>query len=657
MARLTTSEQDDALAALDRTTHVRVYVEDPDGTMQDVTDYKGENWLNECVIEATTDAPITRATISLWRRSGVYSIAPLIESSAANTDSAGGYAAFVNPHRNVRIEVATLLAGHPVASHQWVNLWAGIIDEVEWGGFASRVTLHCRDTLADLNDTIIEDVTEYGNDATTPDVEDVMQLILNAEAPSYTLATPVSPGFGVYAYELGRVSVLDALKALVDLFGWNLHSRWSDIADAHQLTLWEPNREATTADWTLGPDDYYDVRALNLNLAGIRNKIEVVYTDLDGDEQTVSVSDATSIAFYGTRFMRVDGRGTSIVTSTQASALASNLLVDLSTPDAVQEVESAFWWPLDLGDMVTYTANDEHYDTDQTWATFGYRHVLGPTQKRTFIQARGKPSGGYARWHKVEATARDKVWAGPSLEVTFDEEGHAVVSASGDTRTARIFIAVGDGADVAPPTSVVNNGIIEGQSGIVDTGVKITTGNDAHVRAISADERGLLSHMTSARVARRLGPFHQDTSSQNVGNTNAEILLDTVTISANRLGTNGSVHVTIEVEQVTTFAAARIRVALGGTNVLTHEMPIGTTGIEIVNIVIANRGATNSQIVVAQVHLDVVPFHETERTYTTKDSTADMALAIYGQFDDATFSDDVALGFVQAVYQGTKGTT
>lgn len=651
MARLTTSEQAAALAALDRRTHTRVYVEDPDGTMVDVTTYKGENWLTECVLEATTDAPIGRATIGLWRRSGVYSIAPLLETSPANRDAGDNYAPFVNPHRRVRIETATLLAGHPVASDQWVNLWEGVIDEIEWGGFASRVTLHCRDTLADLNDTIIEDVTEYGDDATTPAAEDVMQLILDAEAPAYTLATPVSPGFGLYAYELGRVSVLEALKAIVDLFGWNIHSRWSDIASAHQLTLWEPNRTATTADWTIGPDDYYDVRSLSLSLAGIRNKIEVVYTDLDGAEQTESVSDATSIGYYGTRFMRVDARGTSIVTDTQASALANNLLVDLSTPDAVQEIESAFWWPLELGDMVTYTANGEHYDTDQTWATFGYRHVLGPNQTRTFIQARGKPSGGYARWHDAEARSRENVWAGPSLEVSFDEEGDAVVSAAGDTRTVRIFVAVGDGVDPSLPTSTVNNGIIEGQSGTVDTGVKVTTGNDAHVRAIAADERGLLSRMTAVRFARRQGPFHAEAGTSVTGTT-SETTMESITVPANKMGSGGALRLTAHFSGSGIAGTKTLRLKFGGTTLSTVVILAAASQAARCSLVILNNASTSSQIALNEWDVVTASGSRTFGSATSAiDTTADAALTITCQLADG--ADQMNLVLSVAEFLGT----
>lgn len=402
MARLVSAEQLLALQSLDRTTRTRVKIEDPDGTMQDVTNLNGKDFLNECVIEHSTDYPVSNATISLWRRVDDQSLAPLIEESRANRDQYDNYAPFLNPHRQVTVEVATLHAMHPVTSSDWIELWKGTIDEVQWGGFPSKVVVRCRDILADLNDTIIETEGTYGHDGTLPNIATVSQEILDDNETSMTLAVPEAITFGIYEYDLARVSVLDALKALADLPGANLHMRWSDIAAEHQLTLWMPDREATSADWTIGPDDYYDVSRLNLSIAGIRNVVDVVYTDANGTEQTEQAFDGSSIAFYGRRYMRIDARGTSLTTSGQASSLAVSLVSDLALPPAVQEIESAFWWPLELGDMVTYTANGEHYDTDQTWATFAYRHVLTSDRCRTFISARGQPSGGYARWHGRE---------------------------------------------------------------------------------------------------------------------------------------------------------------------------------------------------------------------------------------------------------------
>lgn len=512
MARLISTEQLAVLNSPDRTTYVRVKIEDPDGTMQDVTSLNGANFLNECTIEHSTDYPVSSATIALWRRVGDQSLAPLIEESRANRDQYANYAPFLNPHRQVTVEIASLHAMFPVTSSDWIELWKGAIDEVQWGGFPSRVVIRCRDILADLNDTIIETTGTYGHDGTLPNIATVSQEILDDNETGLTLAVPEVVAFGIYEYELGNVSVLDGLKALADLPGANLHMRWSDIAAEHQLTLWMPDRDATAADWTIGPEDYYDVQRLDLSLAGIRNVVDVVYTDTNGTEQTEQASDGASIAFYGRRFMRIDARGTSITSSGQASSLATSLVSDLALPPAVQEIESAFWWPLELGDMVTYSANGEHYDSDQTWATFAYRHVLSPDKCRTFITARGQPSGGYARWHGVEQAAAFTDAQVTACTIALDEDGTAVVTVQGDAGTAQVYVTAADGEDPADPTKLNYDGLVSSRNGTVDTGVTITAGERAHVKVRSADASGALGPAQTYRSVRRLGLFHQDAS-------------------------------------------------------------------------------------------------------------------------------------------------
>ena len=169
----------------------------------------------------------------------------------------------------------------------------------------------------------------------------------------------------------------------------------------------EPSRDAASLsgyapDRTFGPDDYYDVVSVGLNSRGVRTKGQVYYTDTDGDEQTVSDTRSTAVAKYGTRFIRLDERGGSVKTSAQASALLANILDDLETPFAEQVIEAPFFWPIELGDMYRFSANDEHYDTDQDWAVVGYRHVLSQGEKRTLSQVAGKPAGGYRRWLENE---------------------------------------------------------------------------------------------------------------------------------------------------------------------------------------------------------------------------------------------------------------
>ena len=427
--------QGEALAALDRATYTRVWVADSDGAMRNTSDLLGEDFFDSITIDANTDNPISSATITLKRKSGQHSLVPLDEDSLINRTAAGVYGPFLNPYRYVRVEVATLASdAGPPAESDWVYLWQGITDEIDWGG-ETHIRVRARDPMARLNDTFIETTTTYGDDGGTKEVEEVIQEILtaNISSPSMTLSYTAT-AFDVREYELGNVTVLEALQELANLIGWNLTWKWNATASDLQLTLWQPARSSTASVYTFRPDDYYVIPRTSLNLEGIRNAGEVVYVTAAGVHSSVTETRTSSVTLYGRRFIRIDARGTSVVTSTQAADLLDAVLDDLEEPNVLQEVDCAFFWPCELGDVYAFAPND-HYSTTQTYAVFGYRHVLSGTQKRTYLTVAGKPSGGYERWHNRETT-----WTETVAEPTYaaGENVHLDVSSrthTGDTAT------------------------------------------------------------------------------------------------------------------------------------------------------------------------------------------------------------------------------
>lgn len=403
--RTTTAAQAEALKSLDRSTYVRVWSADSGGTLQNTCALHGEDFFERAVIEADVDNPISAATFTFARKMGALSLVPLDETSPINQTS-GSYAPFLHPYRNMRVDVCTLTAGSRPAESDWIVLWEGMIDSVDWGG-NEGITVRARDPMARLNDTFIETVATYGNNSGTKSLETTIQEILtaNISSPSMTL-TYTATSFAVREYELANVTVLEALKELVDFIGWNLSWRWDASAGAMRLTLWQPARTSTSALYEFTPDDYYMIPGTSLALEGIRNAVEVVYTDTAGAEQSVTSTGSASIALYGRRFMRIDARGTSVVTSGQATTLADNVVDDLEESNVQQDIECAFFWPAELGDLYSFAPND-HYTSAQQWATTGYTHVLSSSEVRTRLRVTGKPSGGYERWHNKEVESLD----------------------------------------------------------------------------------------------------------------------------------------------------------------------------------------------------------------------------------------------------------
>jgi len=680
MARTLTAAQQDALELRDRSTFVKVYVEDPDSVMVDYTDFDGRgiDFLDRVHISANADHPISSAQITLWREIDPdgfekLSIAPLIEASVLNRDSGGSYAAATNPARQVEVWTAMLPQGEQPASGDYDLLWDGYVDDVEWGGRSSKLTLFCRDPLSRLNDTIIETVTTYGGGSPLPAIEDVMQQILDEHMGSgaFPLWVEGDPDFGLEEYELGHVSVLAALNTLVDLIGWNLHWRWQESPGEFRLTLYQPVRDRAilsgyTPDWTFGPNDYYDLPGVRLPLSGVRNAGEVIYLDVNGDKQTVTEERSGSTAEFYRRFLRLDERGgRHIQTAAQASALLSSILDDLSVPPLLQNVDAPFHWPIELGDVFDFASNDVHYDTTKSLAVFGYTHILeagqdGRGRIRTLIDTSGQPSGGYRRWLARERASRSsgkprgdppygRLRPGPNVSVSVDADGRAIVSAS-DVDAERIFVAVGDGTAPAYPTPDDNDGEISGVSGTVSTTVKITTGNEAHVRVVARDADGLYSQETVARHPRRIGPFYKDTSGTTVTGTTDETTLDTITIPAGILGLDGGVRLTAALLVTGTNGSKTIRLKFGSTTLETMTIAAGFAAAARLDVLLFNDAAADSQVVSTLLHRHSGN-PDVRLTTSSEDTSGARNLVITVQLANA--SDSVSL---QAGYGELVGT-
>jgi hypothetical protein len=401
--RTATAAELAVLASTDRADHTRVKIENADGAMVEITNLAGHDWLDDVTIDVRVEPLISTATIALFRTIDLLSLAPLIEASGLNVDSTGAYAPLIHPNRMVTVETASKLQGEVPESGDWVPAWDGLIKVVDWGGSDNKLTIEALDPMTRLARTFIRTVTDYGSDALDEDMEDVIAEILDDVfgAGVIPLAS-TSTSFAMLERPLGNVTVLEALQAIIDLNGWNLHWRWNESAGAFRLTLWDPDRSATVADHTLGPDDYYEIPRISLDDEGVRNDGEVVYTDTSGDVQTETDTRSASIALYESRFIRVDARGSSVNTATKAGALLEAILDDTESPLLPQEIDAAYFWPIELGDLLALSPG-EHYDTEQKFGVFGYRHVLRADDCRTYIIGSGKPSGGYERWHRRDS--------------------------------------------------------------------------------------------------------------------------------------------------------------------------------------------------------------------------------------------------------------
>lgn len=417
-----------ALAANEQGHFVRVEVRDSDGAWRDLSRLDGlKDWFISAQVECERlDQPVATASVAIRRDAPAGdSLAPLMTASEYNRNLADEYAPLLDFGAPIRISVLVLERGEAVPDSPTLfrlvtesgeelltedelmlvidtlpfqPIFEGRIDRVAWQ--SDPITLSCSDLGAWLMDTQIEEVLEYGSDVGVA-VETVMQQILT-EWPSVLggilLHVPVSPGWLVRRFEQDRVKVLEAIRALALQIGWDVRFRYDDAGE-FRLTLFEPNRDASTPVYTLGPNRYYDVRTLEVKIDDIRNVVAVPYFTPEGVAGVQTATDAASVARIGRRYMEIQEAATSNIDSAaEALDLAEAAVHDLSMPPIDKEIDIDLCWPLQKDDLIAFPANGVHYDETQQLAIVGVRHELAGGTGRTTLSLRGSVAGSYREW-------------------------------------------------------------------------------------------------------------------------------------------------------------------------------------------------------------------------------------------------------------------
>lgn len=380
------------------TPHLKLEVQNASGTWKDLTAALGGDYVVTGSIDVNLDAAVSSASFALRRKVGVYSLAPLVISSALNIDDASAYAPLLDIGRGVRAFTATLAPG-VTPTTEWREVWKGRIDSVAWE--SDPITIACSDDGAWLMDTQIEiEGVQYGTTPTGTALQTVIQNILNAWPSGKgipTLYTPTSPGYLVTSWAQGRSKVLDAIRSVtLQSTGWDVRFRY-DASHVSRLTLFNPDRTRVTVDATIAASEYRAVKALSLAIVNVRNVGKLPYIDAAGAPQSATASDSVSIAKYGRRYFEL-ASSNAITTSVQANALIAAVVSDLAGAPAEQEILTSYLWFVQLYDRYTFTANGVHYDQDQTLAVVGYRHEFGDGVAWTTLRCTGRVVGAYADW-------------------------------------------------------------------------------------------------------------------------------------------------------------------------------------------------------------------------------------------------------------------
>lgn len=272
-------------------------------------------------------------------------------------------------------------------------------------------------------------------------VQEVMQSILNDNAGKYLagldliipettpqaydvqLVTPVDPLWTIKMFVQKRESVYEALKALATQIGWDVRYKWDWQTESFKLNLWSPDREKATPDFEFPAGDYYAIDQLAIDITMIRTAGAVTYSDsadLDPGgrpkRKRVEYVNNDGVKKFGRRFFEIPEEPTSnIDTGVEADTFLQRIIKDLAQPKAEMGVRMDYFPLVELGDLYRFPPNERtHTMSNLDLAVVSYRHEFSDGKSRTSMTCRGKPIGGYKKWHET-------YWHAPHAKQTMSQ--------------------------------------------------------------------------------------------------------------------------------------------------------------------------------------------------------------------------------------------
>lgn len=403
----TMTTQDEVLMGLNRrVVRLKIEVRDTSGTWHDITALDGVCFARSAEWGMTLDDQGLMATIDMfwWR----------FEDNMSFVVTGSRYSGLIGLNQEVKIYTA-VMPEETQAPSTWMEMFHGTILRIDMGSGDGTVKLECRDKITDLLTYRWHEAdATYGSSGGT-NMETVIQNIMNDTLGAFapTLYTPTSPGFAITEYNLEPKALIEAIRQLYLLIGWDCRVMWDDGTSAWRLTLYEPDRTTTTTQWTFSADQYQTFDAFEINVDSIRNYIVVYYDDgtrangTDIQLQSQTASDATSINKYGRRWMELtEDPAKGIDTSGEASTLANNILSDLKDPVLSFGVQVGYFPFVQLNDFYEFEPENQRFTTSQDLAVYGFRHAVSYEGGAvTFLTCTGQPKSGMAIWTARQAGA------------------------------------------------------------------------------------------------------------------------------------------------------------------------------------------------------------------------------------------------------------
>lgn len=283
----------------------------------------------------------------------------------------------------------------------------------------------------------------------------------------------------------------------------------------------------SAADYTFADTDYFEFTQLALSREDVRNVWRIVFRDVSTGERSEYITqDTASIAKHGRRYAEATEDASSQVDSiTEAALLGDSALSDTKDPDAILGVSMPYFWPAEVGDYYTFSANGDSFDTDQTLAVVAAQHAFGPDGARTQLTLRGKPSGGTMRWLELEGRAG----IAPALDL---REDSAPTSITVTPTLQGLVVEYTDPREMSPPITdwattelhvSTSSGFTPTSSTLAASGRTtrleahgLTPGTTYYIKLRIIDEQGNSSVISSqsSTAAQEVGPYHENLNGQ-----------------------------------------------------------------------------------------------------------------------------------------------
>lgn len=383
----------------------KLELKDQSGAWRDVTNWFGTNWFDSATWSENVDQPVSTGTVVLAREDRGISLAPAMGGSPIN-QLGFSYSPFLVEGRGARILVAITPEETAPTAGDFVEAFVGQYDTVKVASDRNEIQLDIRDKGARIVDTFVRQRKSY---ATTDDgalLEDVLQEILddNLGVGVVALYVPIPTGTFVQNVEIDRKSLMEAIRDVALMIGADVRYRY-DAAGVSRLTLIQPNRGVVSGEeqaW-FAANEYIAIPRLDTSVVDVRNIVRVDFQNADtGESDFTEVSDATSIAIYGERWMQLGfAKESTINTTDEAFRLGQSAVHDLAYPFSDHDVELfPCFWAAQLGDYYGFRANTKVYDSDQRAGVFGFTHTVQNASGSTTLTTKARVVGAFREWQR-----------------------------------------------------------------------------------------------------------------------------------------------------------------------------------------------------------------------------------------------------------------